>query len=129
MNRGWLLLLAAILFEVSGTISMKLSLGFSRLIPSILVFVFYATSLSLLTLSLKFMDISLAYVVWSGLGTLLITLAGVLYFGEGISLLRLLGILLVVGGVMLMYLSGPTLTRDTSTRIPEDPTEFRKSVF
>lgn len=42
----WILLTLAILAEVAGTTTMKLSEGFSRLTPSLLLFVFYASSLT-----------------------------------------------------------------------------------
>nr|WP_269848517.1 SMR family transporter [Methanosarcina horonobensis] len=50
---------------------MKLSEGFSKLIPSVLIFVFYAISFFFFTLALKGIDVSIAYAVWAGLGTAL----------------------------------------------------------
>jgi small multidrug resistance pump len=41
----WLYLAAAILFEVAGITSMKLAQGFTRPLPSVLIFVFYAPRL------------------------------------------------------------------------------------
>lgn len=41
MNYYYTLLLLAIVFEVFGTTCMKLSEGFSKMLPSILIFVFY----------------------------------------------------------------------------------------
>lgn len=95
----WLLLTFAILFEVAGTTAMKLSVGFSRPLPSVLVVVCYGASLALLTLTLRHMDVSLAYAIWSGVGTALITVVGVLYFAEDISWLKLLSIGLIILGV------------------------------
>jgi small multidrug resistance pump len=40
----WIFLSIAILFEVAGTTSMKLSRGFAELLPSVGVFVFYLCS-------------------------------------------------------------------------------------
>ncbi|HDT6622487.1 TPA: QacE family quaternary ammonium compound efflux SMR transporter, partial [Bacillus paranthracis] len=37
----WIYLCLAILFEVAGTTAMKLSDGLTKLVPSILIFVFY----------------------------------------------------------------------------------------
>jgi len=37
----WLYLLLAIGLEVAGTTSMKLSEGFTRVVPSVLMFIFY----------------------------------------------------------------------------------------
>ncbi len=45
-------LLLAILAEVTGTICVKLSQGFTRLVPSVLIFVFYGLSLGFLGLAL-----------------------------------------------------------------------------
>lgn len=44
----WLYLILAIIAEVSGTTSMKLSAGFTKPVPSVFIFVFYATSLTFL---------------------------------------------------------------------------------
>ena len=49
----WLFLSGAILLEVAGTVSMKLSEGFTRPIPSVLLFLFYIASFVFLTFALK----------------------------------------------------------------------------
>ena len=87
---SWIALAGAIALEVSGTISMKLSDGFSRPLPSILIFVFYAASFTMLTLALKKIDVSVAYAIWAGAGTALIVIVGVLYFREPLSVLKVL---------------------------------------
>jgi small multidrug resistance pump len=56
----WLYLVAAIVLEVSGTTCMKLSPGFTRLTPSVLLFVFYGLSFTALTIGLKKIDVSIA---------------------------------------------------------------------
>ncbi|MDA0231624.1 MAG: SMR family transporter, partial [Proteobacteria bacterium] len=40
----WVLLAVAIVLEVAGTTNMKLSEGFTRPLPSVLIFVFYGLS-------------------------------------------------------------------------------------
>lgn len=77
---SWLYLGLAIILEVCGTTCMKLSQGFSRILPSILMFIFYTLSLGALTVALKKIDVSIAYAVWSGIGTALIATVGVLWF-------------------------------------------------
>ena len=59
----WLYLVLAILLEVSGTTCMKLSEGFTRMVPSILLVVFYTLSFGMLTLALKRIDVSVAYAI------------------------------------------------------------------
>ena len=102
----WLYLVLAILLEVSGTTCMKLSQGFTKLVPSILLFVFYTLSMGMLTLALKKIDVSVAYAVWSGVGTALIATIGVLWFKEPATALKLISIGLIILGVVGLNLSG-----------------------
>ncbi len=94
---SWFYLILAIILEVSGTTSMMLSQGFTKTLPSIVMFIFYILSLISLTLALKKVDVSAAYAVWSGLGTTLIAFIGIFYFKE-------LG--LIITGVIGLNLSG-----------------------
>lgn len=96
----WLFLAAAILLEVAGTVSMKLSEGFTRLLPSILLFVLYAASFTALTFSLKKIDLSIAYTVWAGVGTALIALVGILCFREPVTMVKTVSICLIIMGVV-----------------------------
>lgn len=102
----WLYLVLAILLEVSGTTCMKLSEGFTRIVPSILLFVFYILSFGMLTLALKKIDVSLAYAVWSGVGTALIATIGVLWFKEPATAMKLVSLGLIIIGVVGLNLSG-----------------------
>lgn len=100
MNVYWVFLVGAILFEVAGTTSMKLSDGLTRLFPSVLIFIFYGCALSLLTLALKKVEISMAYTIWSGLGSVLIVLISIYKFNEPFTFLKMLCIGLIVVGVI-----------------------------
>ncbi len=95
----WIYLLLAIVAEVCGTTSMKLSEGFTRPLPSVLLFVFYALSFTLVTMALKVLPVGMTYAVWSAIGTALITLIGVLWFDEGMSILKAVSLLLIILGV------------------------------
>ena len=101
----WLALTFAIALEVAGTLSMKLSDGFSKPVPSVLMFVCYLASFAMLTLALKRIDLSLAYAIWAGVGTALIAIIGILYFKEPLSLLKALSLLLIIAGVVGLNLS------------------------
>jgi len=96
----WLFLASAILFEVAGTTSMKLSHGFTRLTPSVLIFVFYAISFISLTYAVKKIDVSVSYAIWSGVGTALIAMIGVYYFKESMTTLKFFSIILIILGVI-----------------------------
>ena len=96
--------MVAIVLEVAGTMAMKLSDGFTRLLPSVLLVVFYLLSLAALTVALKRIDVSVAYAIWAGVGTVLVAVVGVLWFREPVSLLKVGSILLVAVGVAGLYL-------------------------
>ena len=100
------MLVAAIVLEVAGTTSMKLSDGFTRLLPSVLLAVFYLFSLAALALALKRIDVSVAYAIWAGVGTVLVAVVGILWFQEPVSLLKVGSILLIVAGVVGLHLGG-----------------------
>ncbi len=106
LMQHWFFLSAAIALEVAGTTSMKFSEGFTKLAPSVLLFMFYAASFVALTLALKKIEISIAYAVWSGAGTALIAAIGILYFREAATTLKLVSILLIIAGVAGLSLSG-----------------------
>ncbi|RKZ81026.1 MAG: QacE family quaternary ammonium compound efflux SMR transporter [Gammaproteobacteria bacterium] len=103
--QSWLILIAAIVLEVAGTTAMKLSDGFTRPLPSVLLVVFYLFSLAALTLALKRIDVSVAYAIWAGMGTVLVAIVGVLWFREPLTLLKVVSILLIAVGVVGLHLS------------------------
>ncbi|MFP3947049.1 MAG: DMT family transporter [Archaeoglobaceae archaeon] len=102
----WIYLVLAIILEVAGTSNMKLSQGFTNIIPSILIFVFYGLSFIFLTLALKKIDVSVAYAIWAGLGTALIAAIGFIFFKEVVTGSKLISIALIVIGVVGLNLSG-----------------------
>jgi small multidrug resistance pump len=104
--QGWLVLIAAIAAEVGGTTCLKLSEGFSRLVPSLGVVVLYTLSFFFLAWVLKTIDLGVAYAIWAGLGTALVAAVGFLAFGEAISAVRLASIGLIILGVVGLQLSG-----------------------
>jgi small multidrug resistance pump len=103
---GWVYLLLAIGLEIAGTTSMKLSEGFSRLVPSVLIFVFYAGSFSLLTFALRRIELSTAYAVWSGVGTAVVAVIGIAWFQETLTAMKAVSLLLIVLGVVGLNLTG-----------------------
>jgi small multidrug resistance pump len=103
---SWVLLIGAICMEVCGTTCMKLSVGFTRWIPSVLIFVFYALAFILMTYAIKKLDLSLTYAIWSGVGTFLIALIGLFWFKEPFTLLKAVSMGLVIAGVVGLNLGG-----------------------
>ena len=109
ITQAWWVLLLAILLEVGGTTCMRLSDGFSRLTPSLMIFVFYAGSFSLNVMVVRVLGLGTTYAVWSGVGTLATVAIGSLYFREPATALKLASAGLIVAGVVGMHLAGRAL--------------------
>lgn len=103
---SWLLLFFGIVLEVCGTTCMKLSNGFTRIVPSVAMILLYMSSLGLLTLALKQIPLNVAYAIWSGMGTLIVVILGVVFFHEATSIPKMASILLIILGVIGVRLSG-----------------------
>jgi small multidrug resistance pump len=106
MRADWMFLTVAIVLEVAGTISMKLSHGFSQTLPSALIFLFYGASFTCLNFALRTIDVSVAYAIWSALGLILVAAIGILVLRESASALKLASIVLIVAGVAGLYAGG-----------------------
>ncbi len=96
----WLILALGIVFEVLGTICMKYAEGFTKLIPSIFVFVFYGISLAALVFVLEKMQVSIAYAIWASAGIVLIALLGIVFFHESISTVKIISLILIILGIL-----------------------------
>lgn len=100
----WIILGVAILFEVTGTICLKLSEGFSRLAPSLAILPLYGCSLAFLTLALRTIPVSTAYAIWAALGTGLVAVIGIAVFREPVSAIKVASLILIVIGVAGLHL-------------------------
>ncbi len=98
-------LLLAILFEVTGTIMLKFSNGFSVLFPSVGAITTYIGSFYFLSLALRSIEIGVAYALWSALGISIITVVGILYFNESTNPIKIISLLCVIIGVIGLYLT------------------------
>jgi small multidrug resistance pump len=101
-----LLLAFAIGSEVSATVALKASEGFSRPLPATIVVVGYALSFWLMALVLKHLSVGTTYAIWSAVGTAAIALIGMLVYGEGAGALKLASLGLIVVGVIGLNVAG-----------------------
>jgi small multidrug resistance pump len=101
-----LLLSFAIVTEVAGTVALRYSEGFTRLVPSAFVVLGYGISFWLLALVLKELSVGTTYAVWSAAGTALIAAFGILALGEPATALKLASLALIIIGVVGLNLAG-----------------------
>jgi small multidrug resistance pump len=106
----YLYLVVAIAAELVGTLSLKASEGFTKLVPSLLVVLGYGISFYLFSLVIKSMSVGIAYAVWAGLGILLVTAAGAVLYKQVPDLAAIVGMLLIVAGVLVIHLFSRTVT-------------------
>lgn len=100
----WLYLTVAIISEVVATSALKSAEGFTRLVPSCLVIVGYATAFYFLSLTLNSLPVGVAYAIWSGAGTAVVTLVAWAFMGQKLDAAAAIGILLIVAGVLVLNL-------------------------
>jgi small multidrug resistance pump len=100
----WIFLSIAILSEVVATSALKASEGFSRLWPSAVVVLGYASAFYFLSLTLKTIPVGVAYAVWSGAGIVLIALIAWLVNGQALDFPAIVGMSLIVAGVAVLQL-------------------------
>lgn len=105
----WILLAAAILVEVAGTLCLKVASDATsfadRLAPGIGVAVFYGSTLYLMAVTMKSLDVGTTYTIWAGAGTALVTVAGIVLFKESFAWPKLVGVAIVAAGVMVLHLA------------------------
>ncbi|WP_247826778.1 DMT family transporter [Arthrobacter antioxidans] len=103
---AYLFLIGAILFEVSGTISLRLAIDNKRWYASVAIG--YLVSFTLLGLSLaQGMPIGIAYGIWAAAGVALTAVISKFLFKDPLTWLMSLGITLIIGGVLLIELGTP----------------------
>ena len=105
MRSAWLLILVAGLLETGFAVSLKLSDGFSKWLPTLSFAVCAVGSFALLSVALRELPVGPAYAVWTGIGAAGTALVGIVVLGESAATLKLLSIVLIVAGVVGLQLT------------------------
>lgn len=101
----WLFMFAAISFEVVGTLSLKLSDGFTRPLFVGVTVVGYLASFGCLGLALKGIPVSTAYAIWAGVGTAVIAIIGMWFMSEPANGVKYASVALIILGVVGLHLA------------------------
>ena len=102
----WIYLILAILFEILATTLLKMSDGFSKILPSLGTCLGYVLCFAFLSMALKKLDMSVAYAIWSAAGITVLSAIGILVFKESISMMKIVSIVFIIVGVIGLNLSG-----------------------
>ncbi len=102
MVKTYIYLIGAIFFEVAGTMLLPVSQNFTKLIPTILLFIFYLSAFYLLTFVVNKLPIAIVYASWSGLGIFSIAILGYIFYNQTLSYQAIIGLFLIILGVTLV---------------------------
>lgn len=111
-------MIAAIAFELMGTIHAKASGGLTVARPTFIMLFSYLISVTFLSFALDKsaqkehggIDLGIAYATWSGLGTIVAAMAGVYLYGETLIMAQWFGILLTMTGLIIIN-AAPSFNR------------------
>lgn len=96
----WIMLLIAAVLEVTWAVFMKMSEGFTRMLPSVITAVGYIASAVFLALAMRKLPLGTAYAMWTGFGIMGTTILGVLLYKETMSLAQAGCVLMIAGGII-----------------------------
>lgn len=105
MGHSWSLLLLAGLFEIAWALGLKLSAGFTKVLPSAFTVISLAVSMILLALAVKELPLGTAYAVWVGIGAAGTAILGILVFGEPTSFTRVFFLSLLIVSIIGLKLT------------------------
>ena len=104
---AWFYLLLAGLFEVGFASTLKLTQGFTKLLPTFIFVACAVASFLLLSRAVRDVPIGTAYAVWTGIGAAGTALLGILLYQEPATALRLFFILTLIGSIIGLKLATP----------------------
>ncbi len=110
LSAGWVAVFAAGLLEIAWAHSIRLTLGFTRLIPTIACGALTVAVLVILNAAMKTVPVGTAYAVFVGIGAVGTATVGIIWLHEPVNLRRVLALALIVGGVVLLRLTDTNTT-------------------
>ena len=102
---AYLSLLAAILFEVCGTLLLPASQNFTNAKATIALLLFYGVSFYFLSIVVNFIPIAIMYATWSGLGIFTLALVSYFVFNQTLNFLSIIGLAFIIIGVVLVNMN------------------------
>ena len=102
MLKTYLILIAATIFEVSGTMLLPVTKGFTKPVPTGALIFFYVCAFFCLSIVVTKLPLAVVYATWCGLGIFTIAILGYIFFKQTLAWQAILGLFLIVLGVILV---------------------------
>jgi quaternary ammonium compound-resistance protein SugE len=104
---AWTYLVIAGALEIAWAVGLKYTLGFTRLVPSVLTIAGMIASFWFLSKAVQSIPLGTAYAIWTGIGVMGTTILGMMLFAEPRDAMRLACIGLIFCGIVgLKWLTG-----------------------
>ena len=97
---GWLYVLLAAASEIVGVVGLKKYSQKKTIVNTILFIGGFGGAFAFLYMSFKYLQVSIAYAVWIGIGTAGAVLINMFFFGESKGTGRIVSVMLIVAGVV-----------------------------
>ncbi len=107
---AYLYLAIAIVAEVVGTVALKATAEFTKLLPSVIVVVGYGISFYFMALVLRTIPVGITYAIWSGAGIVLVALFGALIYKQIPDFPAVVGMSLIISGVVVIQVFSKTVS-------------------
>ena len=104
----YLFLVAAVLSETIGTSALQASNQFTKFWPSVTVVISYTLAFYFLSITLKYIQVGIAYALLAGFGIIFITIVGFLVFGQKLDSAAIVGLTMIILGIVVIHLFSST---------------------
>lgn len=102
MMNSYLLLFAAIAFEIAGTMMLPLSQNFTKGFPTAILIASYGLSFYFLAIVSTKLPLSVVYASWAGVGVFSVALLSYIFYKQSLNWQTILGLFFIVIGVTIV---------------------------
>jgi small multidrug resistance pump len=108
LTQAYILLMVAIILEITATGSLKATEGFTRWIPSFISVIAISGCMFLMSHVMKILPVGITYATWSGVGIVALTLVGIIKYKQIPNFATIFGLVLIVVGVIIVNVMNNT---------------------
>lgn len=102
---GLLCIFCSVIIDVFANICLKKSCGFKHKLYGILAILCLMTAMAFLAITIRLMDLSIAYALFGSFALLLTTIIDKLFFGVKLNAVAITGVFVMICGVILLKVS------------------------
>ena len=105
---AYIFLVLAVIFGIASNSSLKMTEGFTKLVPSIYCSVLIVLCILCLAKAMMTIPVGFTYATYGGLTITAVTIFGIVKYNQMPNLYGIIGIALIVVGVLIVNLLGKT---------------------